>query len=772
MEKESEDINKLKAELHKNAQDARFLHALFQASPDAFLFIDKQGNIQFFNEKASKSALYFFQKQVSKGDSVYDFLSDIDMPDIEKHFNNAVEGQCIEVIKSVGVNDDKHELLLNFQPVSDSKVVSGVFLTVRDVTTKRQSAYVHQQAEQALIESDQRYKMLVENAFDAIYLIKNYQFQYVNKRYEELSGYSSAEILSPDFDISASITAKSKAIMDQRFEARKRGEELPSQYEFQIRQKNGRIIDVEISTASISNDDGDVLVLGIMRDISDRMEARAAVEREKAYFKHLFESLPFGVVVLSEADVVLDCNTAFLNMFKLEKPSVTGCKINDLIVPGFLKDEGNSLTTDVASGRVIAQETVRSVSNGQLVNVSISGRPIIMPDGSRIVFGTYQDITDRKRTEQALFQERDLMNALMDNIPDTIYFKDTDSNFTRINKAQQKTLGIKDQKEAIGKSDFDFFDLEHAQQSFEEERDVMSRDKPMINKVEKINTSKGWQWFSATKVPLKNSAGNIVGLAGISRDITELKQLEEVLKINQKHLKDLNAEKDKLFSIIAHDLRSPFNSFIMLTDMFMDDQYELTVSEMRKMAASMHKSASNVSDLLDNLLDWSRLQRGLFDLEKAEIALWPIVNTAIDGLSELISSKQLQVVNKVEEDFQVWADRSMLSSMMRNLLSNAVKFTPKRGEIFIDAGDEDKQYSFLNIRDTGIGMPENIRKNLFIIDGKTGRKGTEGEATAGLGLILVKEFVEKHQGHIEVKSIENEGSSFKIFLPKTENQTR
>ncbi|MBU2465453.1 MAG: PAS domain-containing protein, partial [Bacteroidetes bacterium] len=160
MEKESEDINKLKAELHKNAQDARFLHALFQASPDAFLFIDKQGNIQFFNEKASKSALYFFQKQVSKGDSVYDFLSDIDMPDIEKHFNNAVEGQCIEVIKSVGVNDDKHELLLNFQPVSDSKVVSGVFLTVRDVTTKRQSAYVHQQAEQALIESDQRYKML------------------------------------------------------------------------------------------------------------------------------------------------------------------------------------------------------------------------------------------------------------------------------------------------------------------------------------------------------------------------------------------------------------------------------------------------------------------------------------------------------------------------------------------------------------------------------------------------------------------------------------
>ncbi len=533
--------------------------------------------------------------------------------------------------KPFKISENGKYLEFYFQALSSaSGVKGGVSLTVRDVTREQHLAEAHKLSTDALRQSEQRYKMLVENAFDAIYLIRNYNFEYINKRYEKLTGYSSEEVLAPDFDINCMLTPKSKAIMEERYEARKNGEKLPSQYEFQVKSKSGNVIDVEITTAAVSEND-EVLVLGIMRDVSDRLSVRAALENEKAYFKHLFESLPFGVVVLNQEDSVLDCNSAFLTMFKLEKEHTVNSKINDLIVPDFLKAEGNALTNDIILGKVIARETTRISSDGNLLQVAISGQPITMPDGSQIIFGTYQNITRRKKTERALQQERKLMNALMDNIPDTIYFKDTASNFTRINKAQQKALGVKTAEDAMGKSDLIFFDQAHAQKSFEEERSVMSRNKPLINKIEKLKTSDGWKWFSATKVPLKNDDNDIIGLAGISRDITEMKLMEEVLRQNEQYLQNINAEKDKLFSIIAHDLRSPFNSFIMLTDMFIDKEYDLTVNDMKSIALSMKKSASNLTDLLDNLLDWSRIQRGgLFNIQLVEIELFSLVLSAIE----------------------------------------------------------------------------------------------------------------------------------------------
>jgi PAS domain S-box-containing protein len=749
-------------------QDAILFHALFDNHQDTLVFIDENFKIQFFNKKAAKRSFFFEKKEMKLGMDIHEFATGEDRRVFDSFFNDALQGEQKSFLKNYIVDDKLYYLSFDFQPVTNNEVIRGVFLRVRDITQDQELRQSQNQTEAALRESEQRYKMLVERAFDAIYLIRNHNFEYVNKRYEALTGYSSEEVTHPDFNINVTLTEKSKRVMDERFEARKRGETLPSNYEFQVKRKDGQVVDVEISTASLQTE-GDVLVLGIMRDISDRIEARKALQREKAYFKHLFESLPFGVVVLNNQDVVLDCNPRFLKMFGYEKNQVLNRPINDLIVPDFLKDEGNNLTTDVATGKIIASETIRKRADGKLLHVSINGQPVVLPDGSNIIFGTYQDISGRKKAEDALAEERELMNALMDTIPDTIYFKDTSGNFLRVNQAQLNALGVQSQEKAIGKSDFDFFDHEHSQRAYEQERAVMSHDKPLINHIEKVETANGTRWFSATKVPLKNAQKEIIGMAGISRDITELKQMEDVLKKNETHLRELNAEKDKLFSIIAHDLRSPFNSFIMLSEMFADEQYNLSLEEMRKMAQSMHKSASNLSDLLDNLLDWSRLQRDLFKTEKTRLKLHLLIDEALDAMSEVIEQKKLTIQLDFPDNFKLIADKRMLSSIIRNLLSNAVKFTPSGGTIWISAG-ADAMESCITVKDSGIGIPEKIKSKLFQIDGKTGRKGTDGEPTSGLGLILVKEFVDKHQGRIEIESEEGMGSSFKVIIPQLETE--
>jgi PAS domain S-box-containing protein len=747
-------------------KDAILLDVLFDNNQDTLVFVNEDFKIQFFNRKAVERSFFFEKKEMKPGMDIHDFATGTDRRLFDSYFHKALEGKQQSLIKTYVIDDKVYYLSFDFQPIASDKVMRGVLLHVRDITSDHELRQTQSQAEAALHESEQRYKMLVERAFDAIYLIRNHNFEYVNKRYEELTGYTSEEVTHPDFDINVILTKNSKRVMDERFEARKRGESLPSKYEFQLKRKDGKVVDVEISTALLLSE-GDVLVLGIMRDISDRIEARKALLREKAYFKHLFESLLFGVVVLNNKDMVLDCNSEFLKMFGYKKNQVINKRINDLIVPDFLKDEGSNLTTDVVTGKIIASETKRKTADGKLLHVSIHGQPVTLPDGNHIIFGIYQDISDRKKTEEALAEERELMNALMDTIPDTIYFKDTSGNFLRVNQAQLNTLGVQKHEEAVGKSDFDFFDHEHAQRAYEEERRVISQGIPLVNRIEKVETANGTRWFSATKVPLKNARQEIIGLAGISRDITEMKQMENELRKNEAYLSELNAEKDKLFSIIAHDLRSPFNSFIMLSEMFADEQYNLSLEEMRKMAQSMHKSASNLSDLLDNLLDWSRLQRDLFKTEKTRLKLHHLVDEALDAMREVIEQKKLNIQLDLPENFKLIADKRMLSSIIRNLLSNAVKFTPSGGTIRISAGANATE-SCITVKDSGIGMPEKIKSRLFQIDSKTGRKGIDGEPTSGLGLILVKEFVDKHHGRIEIESEEHAGSSFKVIIPQLE----
>ena len=248
--------------------------------------------------------------------------------------------------------------------------------------------------------------------------------------------------------------------------------------------------------------------------------------------------------------------------------------------------------------------------------------------------------------------------------------------------------------------------------------------------------------------------------------------LIEELTETKYRLEKINLEKDKLFSIIAHDLRSPFTGFIGLTALMSDENTKFTVEEMQNIAHSLRNSASNLFKLLENLLQWSRMQRGYIENQLESLNFKTLVDANIELQNSAVRQKDIEIVTCIDDDISIQSDAMMLNTIIRNLLSNAIKFTPRGGRIEIgvevvppkDFGSSAK-YIQIYFKDSGIGMNDDSIEKLFRIDQKVSTPGTDNEPSTGLGLLLCKEFVENLGGKIWVESRENHGSTFYFTLP-------
>lgn len=252
----------------------------------------------------------------------------------------------------------------------------------------------------------------------------------------------------------------------------------------------------------------------------------------------------------------------------------------------------------------------------------------------------------------------------------------------------------------------------------------------------------------------------------IVRDITVQKNAEINILEKNRQLQKINNEKDKFFSIIAHDLRNPFSSFLGLTEIMADDLSKLTQNETEQIAQKMRDSARNLYGLLENLLEWSMLNQGLERFSPFQFALYPEIFECIMNYSNTSGKKNISIINEVPANEMVFSDQNMLRSLIRNLLSNALKFTPVGGAITISAETTLDKYTLIRVKDSGIGMSSDIKNSLFKLGFNTSRTGTEGELSSGLGLLLCKEFVTMHKGEIWVESEVGEGSTFFVKLPR------
>jgi PAS domain S-box-containing protein len=256
-----------------------------------------------------------------------------------------------------------------------------------------------------------------------------------------------------------------------------------------------------------------------------------------------------------------------------------------------------------------------------------------------------------------------------------------------------------------------------------------------------------------------------VHVMGIIHDITERKKSVEEIRGKNHELRNLNEEKDKLFSIIAHDLRGPFGAFLSLIEIMADEKEELTTEEFRQYARSIHRSAGSVYKLLEKLLDWSRLRRGAIDMQRAEIDPRDLVNECVNEYREAASLKDIELYNHVSKGMIVNADEKMIQSVFRNLLSNAIKFTPRGGAVSLDARWKENGMVEFAVSDNGIGIAENAMEKLFALNSYDVSNGTENEPGTGLGLMICKELVDKHGGCLWAESTEGKGSTFYFTIP-------
>ncbi|MFO7828742.1 MAG: PAS domain-containing sensor histidine kinase [Bacteroidales bacterium] len=273
----------------------------------------------------------------------------------------------------------------------------------------------------------------------------------------------------------------------------------------------------------------------------------------------------------------------------------------------------------------------------------------------------------------------------------------------------------------------------------------------------------GWVYleaFGSNQIQNPNIRSIILNV----RDITERKKAEQAVRESEIRLSELNATKDKFFSIIAHDLLSPFNSIVGFSNILANQIKQKDHEGIEKYAAIIKDSSEQALNLLTNLLEWSRAQTGKIKFNPEYFELITEINEVIELLSNPAQQKSINIHKDLPHNLPVFGDKLMIHAVLRNLISNAVKFTPGEGDIKISA-EQKNDTILVSVEDNGVGIKEENRDKLFRLEGNYSMPGTQDEKGTGLGLLLCAEFIKIHGGNIDFESEAGKGSRFYFTLP-------
>jgi len=415
----------------------------------------------------------------------------------------------------------------------------------------------------------------------------------------------------------------------------------------------------------------------------------------------------------------------------------------------------------------------------------------------RLIYAAARDITERKIIEEALSRERNLLRTLMDNLPDHIFVKDKASRFITANIATLHTLGATRLEDIVGKSDFDFLRREMAERYFRDEQTVCLSGQSLVNREELMIDSSGRQkWLLTTKVPLRDSSGAVIGLVGMSHDISERKCMEEQWRQAKETAEVANRAKSEFLARMSHEIRTPMNGILGMTELALET--ELT-AEQRDYLQMVKASADGLLRVINDILDFSKIEAGKLQLEPAPFAVRDSLDDTVRTLGLRAQQKGLELVCHIAPDVpdQLVGDLGRLRQIIVNLVGNAIKFTAQ-GEVVVDVRMQNAECRMPNekqeadssllhsafgilhfaVSDTGIGISADKQHLIFEpfeqVEGGDSRRfgGT------GLGLAISSQLVAMMGGQLRVESpvASGRGSRFhftaRFGLPQGESAAK
>lgn len=392
---------------------------------------------------------------------------------------------------------------------------------------------------------------------------------------------------------------------------------------------------------------------------------------------------------------------------------------------------------------------------------------LLQPDSKKPLrlIGTTTDISEFKHAELALIKSEERFRSVFESSGIGMALLGLDSNFTKVNKSFCEMLGYSFDELL----EMNMRDITHPgdmDKSMNIKYEMINGKSNNSRNVEKRYLHKNGEtvWAIATISLVKDSNAKPNYFITQVQNITQRKKAEEQLARYAEELKITNQSKDKFFSIISHDLRSPFNALLGITEYLTQYYKDMNSDEVKDSVNNIYRSSKKLYSLIINLLEWSRLQTGRMEVEKISLNLKEAGKEAVNLFNENASAKKIDLINKISEDISVSADKYMIDTVLRNLISNSIKFTKPDGHVILSAMQVGN-IAEVSVEDNGIGISKENQKKIFRIDTQYHIDGTANEKGTGLGLILCKEFVEKNNGTIRIESKESEGSKFIFTIP-------
>jgi PAS domain S-box-containing protein len=720
------------------------------------IYIQKENKIVFANKKAILLSGYSEAELYEK-----DVSSFFHPEETEEHIQQMQHPLKPGQTRSFNTRlVDRYGNVFTFEIISRRVVMNNEEVNIgvgRDLTERLE-------AEDALSKSNQRNKNLIQNSPSGIlYINQNGDIVERNPSAARILGLKNNNKPYKYYDI---FPEKDSNVINHIVKCFESGIVITNDCQFH--NLNNELYFLNYSLAPIKNIDGSVnSVIMNFNDITEKKNIEQDLVLLEERYKLAFEGTNLG---LYDWDLMSDkmiFNDQFYNILGYLRGEINENRnsLTNLIFPNDRDEvskilnkhiEGKSKTY-VAEYRILTKDGFWKwvIDHGKVVLRNDNGYPLRM-------VGTVSDITKRKNAEENLFQSEKKYRSLIDNMQDGVFII-IDKKLKFVNDALARISGY-ETKEMIGMDYAKVLDITEVDNIDQKYKDRLNGSgEPSSYEMRLLHKD------GKTKVDVNISIGVIdyegtKAIHGTLKDITDRKHSEKILLKSEQDLRDANATKDKFFSIIAHDLKNPFNAIMGFANLLNEEYDDFNDDDKKRFIKNIWEASENTYKLVENLLQWSRAQTGKIPYKAEKIDLSIIANENISILKPSAENKNISVFSEIKFNTIVLGDPNMLTTVIRNLLSNAVKFTNPGGRVLISCQIK-KDMAEVCIEDNGIGISKENQKKIFDFGEQFKREGTANERGTGLGLILCKEFIDRHQGELWIESKVGKGSKFFFTVP-------